>query len=104
MPDRMFFRNRVERITQLQSNPDGTVRPTVLHVGKERGSRNPRRDRNDTPAEWTVRNLAESTANASQEYLKRHNRSNGKVRGGWLIDFPANVWFAYRRAKRTFGW
>ena len=101
MPDRMSFRNRVERITQLRLNPDGSLRPTVLHVGKQRANR---RQKVYSPAELTVRNLAESAASGSREYLRRHDKSNRQVRGGWFIDFPSNLWFAYRRAKRTFGW
>jgi hypothetical protein len=101
MPDRMSFRNRVERITQLHRNPDGTVRTTVLHVGKNRRDR-VNRDRVYGPLEWTVRNVAKSTSDASEEYLRRHDRSNRQVRGGWFLDFPANLWFAYRRVKDVF--
>jgi hypothetical protein len=100
MPERLLFRNKIERITQLHRNPDGTVKATTIHVGKKRSDP----QRVYTPAEWTVRNLAESAASASSEYLRRHDRSNREVRGGWLFDLPANLWFAYRRGKRVFGW
>ena len=74
------------RITIVSRNP--ASRPLVIH---ERIRRRRKRSRSLKPLEQLERRVLRANEDFAREMVRRHNRSNGERKDGWLYDAPANL-------------
>ena len=88
----------VRRVTMLQRDDLGNLRPVVLF------SRGRRKKKKSTaavqPFEQMTRSLAEASDAATRTYLRRHKRSNRKRRDGWVGDAQTNLLRAGTKALK----
>ena len=88
----------VRRVTMLQRDDLGNLRPVVLF------SRGRRKKNKSTaavqPFEQMTRSLAEASDAATRTYLRRHKRSNRKRRDGWVGDAQTNLLRAGTKALK----
>jgi hypothetical protein len=84
----------IRRITVIRRGDEGQQSVTVYRA--------PRRRRRvsllSRPFERAARELLRAQIVFGQEALRRHERSNRRRRDGWLVEGPANIMEAGRKA------
>ena len=83
---------RIQKITVFSN---GTR--VVVH-DRSKGKR--KQSRTLKPMEKAQRRMAEAMQVGSEDYLRRHERSNRKKRDGWARDMSTNVYRASRKGLR----
>ncbi|NES23203.1 MAG: hypothetical protein F6K41_30865 [Symploca sp. SIO3E6] len=78
-----------KRVVVLQSDGDFGSLPRTLSGSRPKKKRK-KQSRVLKPFEKAVRDLAKRQAEATSEYIERHERSNRKKKDGWIKDFPKN--------------
>lgn len=89
--ERLRLSKKVRRITVLSADDGGAV---TLYKSKNKARKS---SPGLKPLEQAVRRLSKANSIASKAYLKRHNKSSGKKKDGWLREFNYNT----HRAART---
>jgi hypothetical protein len=93
--ERLRLSKKVRRITVLSAGESGAV---TLYKSKNKDQKI---SRGLKPLEKAVRRLGKASNIASKVYLKRHKKSSGKKKDGWLRDFNYNVYKAARKHAKA---
>ena len=93
--------NGIVRITVLQQQGDGGVKPSVVYKGRKGPkSKNRNQTRGMTSFEGFVNEAVIAASTAANTYMSRHEQSNRNRQDGWLRDLPSNLWTAVSQAQR----
>ena len=93
--ERLRLSKKIRRISIL--SPD-EGRAVTLYKSKKKKSK---RSRELKPLEKAMRRLGKANKVYARTYLKRHKKSNGKKKDGWLRDYQYNIQRAARKHAKT---
>ena len=94
----LVLSKNVRGITGLEADNMGRLRPFKLY--RKRGKKKRKVSLGLKGPERTIRREVLAQQAFADEYLRRHERSSGKKKNGFIRDLPDNLHKAYRKAAK----
>src|SRR5688572_23709250 len=88
----------VRRVVKLDRDDKGALVPTLIYKSRAKKKKSSSALK---PIEKMARRVARSQARAADTYLRKHDRSNEKRKGGWMKDIVPNLTNASDKARKT---